>query len=95
MGLLGEVVRMDVDGEGKASGPFLRARVAIDISKPIRRGALINRSKDEPPEWFDAQYESCRISIVHVECWVILTWCVRRRLHVMLKERCPMMSSYG
>jgi hypothetical protein len=57
MGLLGEVVRMDVDGEGKANGPFLRARVAIDISKPIRRGALIKRSKNEPPEWFDAQYE--------------------------------------
>jgi hypothetical protein len=57
MGLLGEVVKMDVDGDGKASGPFLRARVAIDISKPLKRGSLLKRSKDSPPEWFDAQYE--------------------------------------
>jgi len=69
MGLLGEVVRMDVDGEGKASGPFLRARVAIDISKPIRRGALIKRSKNEPPEWFDAQYE--RLSYFCRSCGVL------------------------
>lgn len=57
MGLLGEVVKMDVDGDGKASGPFLRARVVIDISKPLKRGALLKRIKDSTPEWFDAQFE--------------------------------------
>jgi hypothetical protein len=38
MGLIGEVKRLDVDSHGKASGPYLRARVAIDVEKPLRRG---------------------------------------------------------
>lgn len=38
MGLIGQVVTMDVDADGKASGAFLRARVAVEIDKPIRRG---------------------------------------------------------
>ena len=57
MSLLGEVRRMDVDEDGKASGAFLRARVAIDINKPIKRGVLLRMSRDGEPEWFDAQYE--------------------------------------
>jgi hypothetical protein len=57
MKLLGDVVKMDVDKDGKASGPFLRARVAIDMSKPIKRGVLLKMSKDSAPEWFDARYE--------------------------------------
>jgi hypothetical protein len=36
MGLIGNVVKMDVDGDGKASGAYLRARVAIEIDKPLR-----------------------------------------------------------
>ena len=46
MGLIGEVKKMDVDSDGKASGPFLRARVAIEISKPVRRGVLLKTKKD-------------------------------------------------
>lgn len=57
MRLLGEVRKMDVDGDGKASGAFLRARISIDLDKPIRRGVLLKMSKEGDPEWFDAQYE--------------------------------------
>lgn len=57
MGLLGRVVRMDVDGDGKASGAYLRARVAIEVDKPIRRGVLLRMKKDAAPEWFQVQYE--------------------------------------
>jgi hypothetical protein len=48
---------MDVDKFGKASGPFLRARIAIELSKPIKRGVLLKMSRGEAPEWFDARYE--------------------------------------
>jgi hypothetical protein len=57
MGLTGQVVKMDVDADGKASGAFLRAHVAVEIDKPIRRGVLLRMNKNEEPCWFQAQYE--------------------------------------
>lgn len=57
MRLLGEVQKMDVDEDGKASGAYLRARVSIALYKPIKRGVLLRMSKEGEPEWFDAQYE--------------------------------------
>lgn len=57
MSLVGTVVKMDVDSDRKASGAFLRARVAIEIDKPIRRGVLLRMSKTEEPKWFGVQYE--------------------------------------
>lgn len=57
MSLIGQVVKMDVDADGKASGAFLRARVAIEIAKPVWRGVLLRMSKNEDPKWFQAQYE--------------------------------------
>lgn len=57
MGLIGDVKKMDVDGDGKASGAFLRARVAVDLAKPLRRGVLLKTDKAKPPDWFDLQYE--------------------------------------
>lgn len=38
MNLIGQVVKMDVDTDGKASGAFLHGRVAIEIDKPLRVG---------------------------------------------------------
>lgn len=57
MGLIGVVKKMDVDKDGKASGPFLRARVDIEVAKPVRRGVLLKTNKDTPPKWFDIHYE--------------------------------------
>lgn len=57
MELLGEVVKMDVDNDDKASGAFLRARVGIPVNKPVRRGVLLRMKKTEEPRWFDVQYE--------------------------------------
>lgn len=48
---------MDVDVDGKAGGAFIRARVAIEIDKPVRRGVLLWMSKTKEPCWFQAQYE--------------------------------------
>jgi hypothetical protein len=47
--LIGLVVKVDVDADGKASGAFLRGRVAIEIDKPLRRGVLLRMSKTEEP----------------------------------------------
>jgi hypothetical protein len=57
MGLLGEVKKMDVNADGKAEGAFLRARVAIDLNKPLKRGVLLRMSRKEEPKWFSVQYE--------------------------------------
>lgn len=57
MNLIGQVVKMDVDADGKASGALLCARVAIEIAKPLRRGVLLRMNKTEEPRWFDVQYE--------------------------------------
>lgn len=54
MDTIGHVIKMDVD---RASGPFLRARVAIDIAKPFRRGIIMKVDRLKEPEWFDIQYE--------------------------------------
>jgi len=49
MSLVGKVVKMYVDGDGKASGAFLRGRVAIEIDRPLRQGVLLRMSKTEDP----------------------------------------------
>ncbi|CAN6226514.1 unnamed protein product [Urochloa humidicola] len=56
-GLIGSVVKVDVDADGKASGPFLRARVAVEVDKPLHRGVLLKTNKEAAPEWFDIQFE--------------------------------------
>jgi hypothetical protein len=76
MSLIGEVKRMDVDRDGKASGPFLHARVSMAITKPVRRGVLLKTKKEAATEWFDIEYEklpyfcmSCGIlGHSHFEC---------------------------
>lgn len=57
MGLIGNVIAMDVDADGKASGAFLRARLAIEVDKPIRRGVFLRMNKNEEARWFKIQYE--------------------------------------
>jgi hypothetical protein len=69
MSLIGEVRKMDVDKHGKASGLFLRARVAIDINKPVRRGVMLRTKKAGDPEWFDVQYE--KLSFYCLNCGVM------------------------
>jgi hypothetical protein len=69
MGLIGAVKKVDVDKDGKASGPYLRARVGIEIAKPLRRGVLMKTKKDGSPEWFDLQYE--KLPFFSLSCGVM------------------------
>lgn len=56
MGMLREVTSMDVDVDDKVSGAFMRARVSIEVNKPLRRGVLQTR-KNEEAKWSSTQYE--------------------------------------
>lgn len=69
MGLIGQVVEMDVDADGKASGAFLRARVSMEIDKPVRRGILLRVNKTDEPRWFQAQYE--KLPYICLACGII------------------------
>jgi hypothetical protein len=33
--LIGEVIKVDAGPDGKISGPYLRARVKVDVQKPL------------------------------------------------------------
>lgn len=57
MELTGDVRKMDVDSDGKASGAFLWAHVAINIHKPIKRGVLLRMSRKENAKWYESEYE--------------------------------------
>jgi len=75
-GMLGVFEKVDVDDKGKAWGPYLRVRVKIDITKPLRRGVSIFSKKRQAKEWYEVRYEklpsycySCgRIGHSSVEC---------------------------
>lgn len=47
MSLIGQVVKMHVDIDGKASEVFLCARVDLDIDKPLRHGVRLRMNKNE------------------------------------------------
>ncbi|KAK3127025.1 hypothetical protein QOZ80_7AG0567120 [Eleusine coracana subsp. coracana] len=57
MSLIGELVKLDVDKDGKASGAFLRATVSVELSKPLRRGILLKPERSSKSEWLDIQYK--------------------------------------
>lgn len=69
MELVGEVEQMDVDKNGKANGAFLRARVALDIKKSLKRGVLLRMKKTKEPKWFEVQYE--KLSFFCFACGLI------------------------
>jgi hypothetical protein len=56
-GLIGTVVRMDIDGDGEANRSYLRARVSVEVDKPLRRGVMLKPNKTAKPEWFEIQFK--------------------------------------
>lgn len=53
--MIGEVKDVDVDLEGAGSGPYLRVKVGIDITKPLMRGILLNFQGNKV--WISFKYE--------------------------------------
>ncbi|CAO2160944.1 unnamed protein product [Urochloa humidicola] len=54
---VGSVEKVDVDAQGRAWGPYLRAKVLIDISKPLLRCITIFSNKRQTIERYKVQYE--------------------------------------
>ncbi|GJN21043.1 hypothetical protein PR202_gb08489 [Eleusine coracana subsp. coracana] len=68
-GLIGEMVKIDVDAHGKASGPYLRARVSVEVEKPLRRGVMLKTDPRGKPEWYEIQYE--KLSFYCYSCGIM------------------------
>lgn len=68
-GLIGTVKKLDVDADGEASGPFLHARVAIEIDKPLRRGVMLKTECNAKPDWFDIQFE--KLPFYYYSCGIM------------------------
>lgn len=54
---IGIMEKIDVDAQGRAWGAYLRVKVKIDITKPLRRGVSIFSAKRQAKEWYEIQYE--------------------------------------
>ncbi|XP_062186552.1 uncharacterized protein LOC133890122 [Phragmites australis] len=52
-----ELIRLDVDEKGKPRGSSLRARITIDITKPLMRWITITPKSRGVEERYDLQYE--------------------------------------
>jgi hypothetical protein len=57
-GMVGEVEKLETDEQGRAWGPYLRAKVVIDVSKTLRRCVGIFSARRQAHEWYDVQYEN-------------------------------------
>lgn len=56
-GRVGKVLKLEVDANGKAWGPFLRAKVQVDINKPLLRCVTVFSEKKQRADQFDVRYE--------------------------------------
>jgi len=66
---IGRVEKIDVNEKGKASGSFLRARVALEINKPLRRGLFLRDEEKKANVWYAIQYEKLPFSVNLVVFW--------------------------
>lgn len=55
--MFGEFLEVDKDSEASSWGNSLRLRVAIDITKPLRRGFMLKADGINKDCWFTIRYE--------------------------------------
>lgn len=55
--MVGSVEKIDVDDQDRAWGPYLRAKVKIDISKPLLRAVSLFSVKRQTKELYKVRYE--------------------------------------
>ncbi|CAD6213027.1 unnamed protein product [Miscanthus lutarioriparius] len=54
---IGPVEKLEVDDQDRAWGAYLRAKVQINITKPLMRGVSIFSTKRQAKEWYEVRYE--------------------------------------
>src|SRR5438105_3461897 len=54
---IGPVLKLEVDAQGRAWGPYLRAKVQLDIAKPLLRCIFIFSKKRQATEVYNVKYE--------------------------------------
>jgi hypothetical protein len=55
---IGEFISVDTGNRMLVSGKFLRARVAIDVNKPLQRWIPIDSTLREACDWYEIKYEN-------------------------------------
>ncbi|KAK2973210.1 hypothetical protein RJ640_024497 [Escallonia rubra] len=64
----GEVLELDVNGDGIGWGRCLRVRVLLDVSMPLKRGTMVHGA-GSGPHWVHFQYE--RLTNFCYRCGVV------------------------
>ena len=54
---IGPVEKLELDDQDRAWGAYLRAKVQINITKPLMRGVSIFSTKRQVKEWYEVRYE--------------------------------------
>ncbi|GMN22624.1 hypothetical protein TIFTF001_051230, partial [Ficus carica] len=54
---IGKFLDVDTDRNGRCPGMFMRLRVQIDVSKPLRRGAMVQLGCNGAKVWTSFKYE--------------------------------------
>lgn len=95
MVLIGDVKKIDVDKDGKASGPFLRARVATDVAKPVRRGVLLKKKRIHLLSGLISSMRSYHTTARRAVSWVTHICSLTSHLSIMRKASFHMMCNSG
>jgi len=82
-GKIGKVEKVDADSNGRAWGPYLRAKVRIDITKPLRRGVSIFSVKRQKRSGMRCNMKNCQATATLVELLDIHRWSAQILLNGM------------
>jgi hypothetical protein len=64
-GKIGRVLKIDTDRNGHVRDSFIRVRVLLEISKPIRRGISVQLGKAAGKTWCELKYERLPLFCFH------------------------------